>query len=55
MAVWGIRDTHGAVAVVLVGEEAGKERALGRKSKVVKRICIVGKQVVYMYQCFKSS
>lgn len=45
---WGTRDTHGAVAVVLVGEEAGKERAAERESKAVKMICIAGKQIVYM-------
>ena len=40
MAVWGTCDKHGAVTVVLVGEEVGRERALGRRSKAVRRICI---------------
>ena len=34
-------DTHGVVSVVLVGPEAGKERALGRRSKAVRKSCMV--------------
>lgn len=30
----------------MVGEEAGKESAPGRKIKAVKMICIAGKQIV---------
>lgn len=37
-AIWGTCDTHGAVAVVLVYEEAGMERAPGKRSKAVRRI-----------------
>ena len=36
-AIWGTCDAHGAVTVVLVGEEACRERAPGRRSKVVRR------------------
>lgn len=39
-AVWGTCDTHGAVAVVLVDEEACREKAPGRRSKAVRRISI---------------
>ena len=38
--VWGTCETQELEAVVLVGEEAFRQRAAERRSKVIGRICI---------------
>ncbi len=38
---WDCCKAHGAVAVVLIGEGAGRVRTPGRRSKAVKNVCMV--------------